>query len=108
MKYFKLSEFNSPGDLNSGSNMNRPFVITRGFSTEAHNESLIARGYPASVDSAHLRGLAADIWAEDSRCRGLILSALREVGFHRLGISAEFIHVDDDPSKPHDCTWLYK
>ena len=60
LKYFKLSEFDSPDLKGSGSNMNYtflekldqarglagiPFKITSGFRTEAYQDDLTRRGY---------------------------------------------------------------
>jgi len=86
-----------------------PFVISRGggFRTVAYNRQLIKEGYPASRKSSHLLGLAADIYCTDSQSRYIILDALQEVGFTRLGISPSFIHVDLDTNKPQHRIWVY-
>ena len=62
--------------------------------------------------SAHLadeekKSYAADIQARGSRLRGKILTALRAVGFNRIGIAKSFVHVDIDPALPPEVTWLY-
>ena len=66
--------------------------------------------HPESIKnptSSHIKGLAVDIKAKDSKTRGLILDALRYVGFTRIGISKTFIHVDLDYDKSQNVTWLY-
>ena len=122
MRYFTLSEFDSPDQPGSGEMMDPdflamldesrdvagiPFVITSGFRTISHNKKLIKEGYSASRNSSHLLGLAADIYCTDSRSRFIILDALQEVGFTRLGIAPNFLHVDLDTNKPQHRIWVY-
>ena len=121
MKYFTYKEFDSPDEPGSGKNMRHDFLelldfareesgtsfkITSGFRTEAYNKDLLKRGYKASKNSSHLKGCAADISCTDSVKRSLIVRALINVGFTRLGIAKSFIHVDNDSNKP-DAIWLY-
>ncbi len=122
MKYFKLSEFDSPDMVGSGEAMDREFLsrldqarslantsfrITSGFRTKEYNDSLLARGYKASANSSHLKGYAADIACTDSVKRHKIITSLLKVGFTRIGIAKTFIHVDNDPNKPANVTWVY-
>tara|TARA_R100000781_G_scaffold55479_1_gene36108 strand:- start:78 stop:437 length:360 start_codon:yes stop_codon:yes gene_type:complete len=117
LKYFKLSEFDSPDEVGSGSKMNYafiekldyargnagiPFKINSGYRTQEHNALVGGR-----VGSSHLKGLAADIGYEGSRDRYLILNALMEVGITRFGIAKGFIHCDVDNSKDSNVIWLY-
>ena len=122
MKYFKINEFDSPDAIGSGENMNKeflsrldqarsiadtPFKITSGFRSEAYNRSLLERGYKASKDSSHLKGLAADIACTDSVSRYKIITSLLKAGFNRIGIADSFIHVDNDPDKATGVIWTY-
>ena len=122
MKYFKLSEFDSPDMVGSGEAMDReflsrldqarsladtPFKITSGYRTQEYNEGLLARGYKASAKSSHLLGHAADIACTNSSQRHKIIKALLKVGFNRIGIADTFIHVDNDPNKPANVIWTY-
>jgi uncharacterized protein YcbK (DUF882 family) len=124
LRYFKLSEFDSPDLPGSGSNMKPeflqrldnargiagvPFKINSGFRTISHNKSLIARGLPAAKDSAHTLGYAADIAVSttDNRERFKVLNALLQAGFTRIGIARTYIHCDCDPSKDKEVVWLY-
>ena len=117
MKYFKLSEFDSPDILGSGKNMNEEFLymldaarkiygksmrITSGFRTIAHNEKV-----GGVKSSSHLKGLAADIACSESRNRFEMIKALLEVGFKRLGVAGTFIHVDIDKNKSQNVIWTY-
>ena len=109
MKYFKLSEFDSPDLVGSGEAMDRDFLsrldqarslcdiafkITSGYRTEDHN-----RKVGGVSNSSHTKGLAADIACTNSSARHIIVTALLKVGLNRIGIADTFIHVDRDPSK---------
>jgi len=59
------------------------------------------------TNSAHLRGLAADIACTDSRNRERILFGLFGAGFTRIGVGKTFIHVDMDASLPQEVIWVY-
>jgi zinc D-Ala-D-Ala carboxypeptidase len=122
LKFFKLSEFDSPDAPGSGANMDKeflylidkarehagvPFKINSGYRTKAHHDALAKRGYKTAKNSAHLTGHAADIHCTDSAKRYRILEALMLVGFDRIGIADTFIHVDNDPGKPEEVIWLY-
>lgn len=58
-------------------------------------------------DSAHLHGRAVDISADSSRPRFVILRALLEAGFTRIGIAKTFLHADVDAQKDQSVVWLY-
>jgi len=120
LKYFKISEFDSPDLKNSGQKMDNvflnlldearekagvPFKILSGYRTIEHN--LLVNG---KKNSSHLFGLAADIYLpKSSRKRFLIINSLLEVGFNRMGIAFDkgFVHVDMDRSKDKNVLWTY-
>ena len=120
MNHFKISEFDSPDLEGSGQKMDRvflklldqardragvPFKILSGYRTIEHN--LLVNG---KKNSSHLFGLAADIYLpKNSRNRFLIINALLEVGFNRIGINfkGRFVHVDMDRSKDENVLWTY-
>lgn len=114
-RYFKLEEFACPccgrneidhylvDLLDEARNVaGIPFYITSGFRCEKRNREV--GGVP---DSAHIKGLAADIYAADSKTRFKIVEALIEVGIQRIGIAKGFIHADIDMDKPRPALWLY-
>ena len=116
MKYFNFHECDSPDKPGSGHNMEEeflelldcareeamtPFRITSGFRTKEHNDHV-----NGVSSSSHLKGCAADISCTSSSQRSIIVRALINVGFTRLGIAKSFIHVDNDSTKP-DAIWLY-
>lgn len=117
MKYFKLSEFDSPDLVGSGEAMDKeflsrldqarslcdiPFRITSGYRSEDHN-----RKVGGVLGSSHTKGLAADISCTNSAARHIIVTALLQVGLNRIGIADTFIHVDRDSSKAANVIWTY-
>jgi zinc D-Ala-D-Ala carboxypeptidase len=78
-----------------------PFIINSGFRTPSHNAKVA--GKPGS---AHLKGLAADISITDDHRRFLIVRAAMEVGFRRLEVGRDWVHLDCDGSLPQDVIFL--
>lgn len=78
-----------------------PFVINSAYRSPEHPESI------KNPTSSHIKGLAVDIRARDSKTRYKVLKALIHVGFNRIGIADTFIHVDDDKEKSSDVVWTY-
>lgn len=79
-----------------------PFKINSGYRTPDENKK--AGGEP---NSAHLRGLAADIACSNSASRYKIINAALKVGFTRIGIGKTYIHLDCDKSLPQGVVWHY-
>jgi len=79
-----------------------PFVINSAYRSPEHNAKI--GGKP---NSSHLKGLAVDISVTNSRQRFIVLNALLEVGFTRIGIADTFLHVDLDSEKSKDVIWTY-
>jgi zinc D-Ala-D-Ala carboxypeptidase len=79
-----------------------PFVISSGCRCITHNTREGGKS-----NSTHLSGLAVDIKCSGSKQRKRILKSLLDVGFQRLGLSKNFIHVDIDDSKPQEVMWTY-
>ena len=77
-----------------------PFVVS-GLRTKRRNKEV--GGAP---NSAHLTGHAADIRCPTSRHRMIMLQALLEVGFRRIGVRyPAHIHVDTRRDLPQDVIW---
>ena len=92
-KYFKEVEYKMDKDFLAKLDKARefakvPFVINSAYRSPEHNARI--GGKP---NSSHLRGLAVDIKAKDSRTRYKVLEAL--------------IHVDDDKDKSQQVIWTY-
>jgi len=77
-------------------------VVTSGYRCEAHN-----RAVGGSPTSSHKKGLAADLACDASRLRYRIIGAAIRLGFHRMGIGKNFIHLDIDRSKAPRVIWIY-
>lgn len=117
MRYFELHEFDSPDKIGSGKNMKQstlllldecreeagvPFYINSGFRTIKHNIKV-----GGVYGSSHTKGYAVDISCNNSFNRSKIVKAALKVGFNRIGISKDFIHLDNDPMKPKNVIWTY-
>ena len=79
-----------------------PFKINSAWRSKEKNQAV--GGKP---NSSHLKGLAVDISVTDSRSRFIVLKALIEVGFNRIGVAKTFIHVDDSKDKDPEVVWVY-
>ena len=117
IKWFKPEELDSPDKPGSGMGMQmdlmwrldairwmigQPLVVLSGFRTEEHNAQV------GGVDSsAHTGGFAVDLACRDSRLRFALVQAALNVGISRIGIGGGFVHLDTDPSKAPNVTWLY-
>jgi len=77
-----------------------PFVINSGYRCEAHNAAV-----GGSKTSSHVKGLAADIAVKNSHSRYVMLRALMDTGFNRIGVYKTFIHADIDESKTQQVIW---
>ena len=122
MRNFNLKEFDSPDLSGSGLNMDKdflsmldnardiaktPFKITSGYRTKEHHIAIYKKLGKKPIESSHLKGVACDIACSDSRARFLIINALLEAGFTRIGIANNFIHVDSDCEKSQNVIWTY-
>lgn len=107
LKYFKPDEVANLDDnlclmLDKARGLgNAPYVITSGFRTAAQNEALTE----SVKDSSHLTGNAVDLKCDDSTSRFLMLKDLIQVGFNRIGVYENHIHVDNSPSLPPNVCW---
>lgn len=60
-----------------------------------------------SGNSAHTRGYAVDIAANNSTTRLKVVKGLIGAGFNRIGIGKTFVHADNDPSLPQGVMFHY-
>lgn len=79
-----------------------PFPITSGCRCLKHNKKEGGKD-----DSAHLIGKAGDVGYANSHQLYLLLKYAIALGFRRIGIAREFIHLDIDGEKPQEVVWLY-
>ena len=80
---------------------NSSFTLNSAFRCIKHNQDI-----GGTEGSAHTKGLAVDIKTPDSRSRFKIMYGLIKAGFKRIGVYENFIHVDDDLTKPVDVSWF--
>ena len=114
IKYFKKDEFDCKCgcglnyvDKNSVSRLDTarilagvPFVLNSACRCIAHNKKV-----KGSETSSHLKGFAFDIAVDNTSHRFIILTSLLKVGFKRIGIYKNFIHVDGDLTKSQNVIW---
>lgn len=115
LRYFQLSEFDSPDLEGSGINMNSAFLknldvlrhrcgfplhIISGYRTKDYN--IIVKG---ALDSSHMRGVAADIRCRGNHERFIILREAIRLGFNRIGVYNNHIHVDIDDTLVGNVIW---
>lgn len=120
MNYFRQEEFKCKCGKCDGGAMNPeflaklnqarhlakvPFIITSGYRCSAHNKAV--GGKP---NSAHTRGLAADIKFDNGTQAFAILHGLLAAGFVRVGYNQKhgFFHVDSDPTLPQQVFFDYQ
>lgn len=69
-----------------------PFVLNSAFRSYEYELD-----HGRSGSGYHTKGRAVDISCKDASSRYIIVKALIDAGFHGIGISNTFIHVDDRP-----------
>lgn len=124
MQHFKPEEFRCRcGKCNLGFNAMQPSTLKK-LSEAREHPLVIANGVQFTLLSAvrclthnkevggaklstHLTGNALDIAASDSRTRFIILKALMDAGFTRIGLHKLFIHADDAPYSAKEVVWFY-
>lgn len=78
-----------------------PFIITSGYRCAEHNKRV-----GGVADSAHTKGMAADISILNNQHRFALLKVAFKY-FKRVGLTNTFIHVDNDHSKAQHTAWPY-
>lgn len=82
--------------------LNKPVIINSGFRCPTHNKVVGGK-----ITSSHLKGKAIDIAILGSSYRFEVLRIFPSI-FNRIGIGANFIHVDVDQDKSPNVIWVYK
>lgn len=113
--YFSDEEFAAVGcsradvDAISLARLNRcrrlcgfPFILTSAYRSPHHE---VCKGRPAN--GPHTTGQAFDIACDSNLKRFKIVEAAITVGFKRIGIGKNFIHLDDCTDKPNPRIWTY-
>lgn len=118
--YFQPQEFDSHGEPGTGEkHMNLdfvhlldkirekvgfPLIINSGYRSPEHNVRI-----GGVKNSAHMRGLAADIKTDTWERTFEVIRAALELGIRRVGVAANgtYVHVDIDSTLPHPRMWFY-
>ena len=79
-----------------------PFVLNSAYRSPAHEKA-----HGRTGTGAHAHGCAVDIRCNTSASRFKILRACLAVGFNRIGIGKNYVHVDDDTENPQNVIWHY-
>ena len=78
------------------------FIINSGFRCEKYNK-LVGK----KTKGEHVFGQAADILIPNSHIRFKVLEAVFKVGFKRIGIGPNYIHLGTKPDYPQKVCWVY-
>lgn len=79
-----------------------PLVLTSAFRSEEWEK---AHKRPGT--SSHTKGRAVDIRCNTSANRFKIIFCALAVGFRRIGVGKNYVHLDDDPAKSQNVIWHY-
>ena len=80
-----------------------PIIVTSGYRTKEENERI-----GGVENSSHLTGNAVDIKVKSSRDRYYLIKLALVVGFTRIGIGEDFLHLDNDEhKKSRGVIWYY-
>ena len=82
-----------------------PFVLNCACRCAKHNKEVGGVEKSAHLIKADNTANAVDIQCTNSSARFIILKALLDAGFKRVGIYKTFIHADDDPNLPSEVIW---
>ena len=77
-----------------------PFIVNSACRCILHNKSI-----GGSVSSSHLLGFAIDIAVKSPSQRFKMVQVLMSLGFNRIGIYKDFIHIDIDSFKTQNVIW---
>ena len=103
-KNFEISKMNIPFMLKLQKIrdlMAEPIVTTSAYRCKAHNEAV-----GGVSTSFHTKGRAVDIRCTDSVYRANLVQYAITAGCYGIGISSEFIHLDDRPFSQFKM-WVY-
>lgn len=117
LTYFNEKDFQQCDPVCTLSDMNRsfmamldnarehagtPFILTSAFRSVGHEHKQGRDG-----TSSHTKGIAVDIFANNSVTRFKVVTGLLKAGFTRIGIGENFVHVDADRDKAQNVMWDY-
>ena len=80
----------------------KAIIIESGYRCKKHNKE-----EGGSATSSHLKGVAVDIRCLDDGDRYRLIVLALQVGFTRIGVGKNFIHLDVDEHKTQKVIWGY-
>ena len=81
--------------------INKPIKIVSGYRCPEHNKAVGGKS-----NSAHTKGMAADIHCTNDRYRYALVFSLLKAGCERIGVYKTFVHADLDHFLPSDVMWI--
>ena len=82
--------------------VNEPLILSSAYRTPYHEQ---LKGRP--TNGAHTLGCAVDLVCDNNLLRYKIVAAAVQVGFNRIGIGKNFIHLDDSNVHNSPRIWTY-
>ena len=76
-----------------------PLFINSACRCRKHNVDIGGKEFSSHLCSSSQESFAFDVACKDAHERFLIIRAAIRVGFHRIGVYEDFIHLDDDLKK---------
>ncbi|MEN4046213.1 D-Ala-D-Ala carboxypeptidase family metallohydrolase [Sulfurimonas sp. NWX367] len=120
IKYFTSDEISCPccGFMNINTtslykldllreSLGLPLIVNSACRCKFHNEKVGGSSNSSHLCSMDRESFAFDIKVTDDSMRFQFLRKAIDLGFHRIGIYSNFIHLDDDMRK-RPCVWYGK
>ena len=82
--------------------INQPIIINSAYRSEEYERKKGRNG-----TSSHCKGNAVDIRCNSDSYKFLIVQTALSLGFGRIGIGANFVHLDLDSDKTQKVMWTY-
>ena len=115
-KFFDIKKCASPDISGSEFKMNECFLdkieqlgcfLGKKLSINSGYRSVLYNSHVGgSKTSSHLKGFAVDIHCPYSRDKFELIKCAIDLNFSRIGVYNTFIHIDNDPDKPHQVLWV--
>jgi hypothetical protein len=100
LRYFKRSEFSNPDAMQT------ELLLKLDWARHlAETPFIVTSSFRARDNRTHGHGMAADIACKDSAQRLAIIRSALAVGFDRIGIYPDHIHLDISISDPRGIWW---
>ena len=79
-----------------------PMIVTSGSRCPEYNKKV------GGVETSdHLTGQGTDVFCETSSMRFALIRSAIAIGFKRIGVAKDFIHLGSNNNNPRNVFWLY-